>query len=373
MDWLRSQTKLFRAMLYCYPAEFRHEYGTEMEQLFADRLQSEPRWRVWLESVADLAFAAPREHGHILIADLKYGARILAAVPGFTVIALLVIALGIGATASVFSVVNAVLLRSLPYGHPEQLVYLWGPNQNFKGVPEELGPNIPDFYEWQRISHSFSGMTMLRTATVSLVQGGSSNLVSAAFVTGTFFGTLEATPEVGRILDAGDDQPGHEYVAVISSALWRSQFGFGADVIGKQVQLNRHNYTVVGVMPKDFGYPFDGDIPYTHSEFKQTNIWLPAAITANQRTDRVNFESVDAAIGRLRDGVSPAAAQAELQAIEARLNPLYPDMWRGWTALVRPLVQTIVGPVQEMLWLLLGAVGIVLLIAISNVANLVLA
>ncbi len=373
MDLLRSQTRLFRAMLYCYPADFRHEYGTEMEQLFADRLQSEPRLRVWVEAVADAAFSAPKEHWHVLIADVKYGARILAAVPGFTVIALLVMALGIGATASVFSVVNAVLLRSLPYGHPDRLVYLWSPNTNFKGVPDEMGPNIPDFYEWQRLSHSFSGMTMLRTSTVSLVQDGSASRMSAAFVTGTFFRTLEAAPEIGRPLDASDDQPGHEYVAVISNALWRSQFGSGRDVSGKQVQLNRHNYTVVGVMPKDFGYPLNGDIPYTHSEFKQTDVWLPLAIAATRRADRVNFESADAAVGRLRDGVSAAEAQAELQAIEARLNPLYPDMWRGWTALARPLIQTIVGPVQEMLWLLLGAVGIVLLIAIINVANLLLA
>jgi predicted permease len=373
MDWLRSQTKLFRAMLSCYPAEFRHEYGTEMEQLFADRLQSEPRWRVWLEALADVAFSAPKEHWHVLIADVRYGARVLAPVPGFTAIALLVIALGIGATASVFSVVNAVLLRSLPYGHPDQLVYLWSPNRNFKGVPDEMGPNVPDFYEWQRLSHSFSGMTMLRADNVSLVRESSSDRVSAAFVSGTFFRTLEAAPEIGRTLDASDDQPGHEYVVVISDALWRSQFGSASDVIGKQVQLNRHNYTVVGVMPKDFGYPFDGDIPYTHSEFRQTDIWLPVAIAANRRTDRVNFESVDAAVGRLRDGVSAAEAQAELQAIEARLNPLYPDMWRGWTALARPLVQTIVGPVQEMLWLLLGAVGMVLLIAIGNVASLLLA
>jgi len=374
MDWLRSQTKVFRAMLYCYPAEFRHEYGTEMAQLFADRLQSEPRIRVWLEAVADLAFTAPKEHWHVLIVDIKYGARILATVPGFTAIALLVIALGIGATTSIFSVVNAVLLRSLPYGHPEKLVYIFSPNRKFTGVPEELGPNVPDFYDWQRLSHSFSALTMLRARTLNLIREGSSNRVAAAFVTGSFFRTLEAWPRLGRALDANDDRPGHEYVAVISEALWRSQFGSRADVIGKQIQLNRHSYTVVGVMPKDFGYPFDGDIPYTNSEFKQTDIWLPAAYTAKQRTDRTDdFESADAAIGRLSNGVSVIAAQGELQAIEARLNPLYPEMWRGWSALVRPVVQTIVGPVQEMLWLLLGAVAIVLLIAISNVANLLLA
>jgi len=374
MDWLRSQTKLFRAMLYSYPAEFRHEYGTEMEQLFADRLRSEPRSRVWLEALTDLALTAPKEHLHVLMADIKYGARTLAAVPAFTAIALLVIALGIGATASIFSVVNAVLLRSLPYRHPEKLVYIWSPNHNFKGVPEELGPNVPDYYDWQHLSHGISAMTMLRKTTVNLILDGSPNRVSAAFVTGSFFRTLEALPEIGRILDADDDRTGHEYVAAISDALWRSEFGHAPDVLGKQIQLNRHIYTVVGVMPKDFGYPFDADIPYTHSEFKRTDIWLPAAYTAKQRTDRTDdFESADAAIGRLRDGVSMAAAQAELAAVQTRLDPLYPPSFRGSTVLLRPLVQTIIGPVQEMLWLLLGAVGMVLLIGIGNVANLLLA
>ncbi len=371
MDWPQKQTRLFRAMLHCYPAEFRHEYGAEMERLFTNRLQSEPCLRLWLETVADLAFSAPLEHWSILASDIKYGARVLAAAPGFTAIALLVIALGIGATVSIFSIVNAVLLRSLPYGHPEKLVYLWSPNVNFKGVPLELGPNVPDFYEWQHLSGSFSSMTMLRPAAVNVVRGNSVTRVGAAFVTGSFFRTLEATPEVGRSLDANDDRPGHERVAVIGDALWRSDFGAGPDVVGKQMRLNRRDYTVVGVMPKDFGYPFDGDIPYDGSGFKRTDIWLPAAYTVNRKTNRTNFDSA-VAIGRLRDGVAAAAAQAELAAIEAHLQPLYPEKWRGWTVLVKPLVDTIVGPVEKMLWLLLGAVTLVLLIAIGNVATLLL-
>ncbi len=372
MDWPQSQIRLFRALLYCYPAEFRHEYGAEMEQLFANRLQSEPRLRLWLETAADLAFSAPREHWHILLSDLRYGARLLAAVPGFTAIALLVIALGIGATVSIFSVVNAVLLRSLPYEHAEKLVYLWSPNPNFKGVPQEMGPNVPDFYDWQRLSHSFSAMTIFRQAALNLFLDGSARRVEAAFVSGNFFRTLQAWPAIGRSLDANDDRPGHNHVAVISGQFWRSQFASRPEVIGKQIQLNRQNYTVVGVMPKDFGYPFAGDIPYEQSEFKQTDIWLPVAYSLKQKTDRINFDSADA-IARLRDGISIGAAQAELNGLELRLQPLYPEMWRGWVALVRPLVETIIGPVKKMLWLLLGAVGIVLLIAISNVANLLLA
>ncbi len=373
MDWPQIQTRFFRTLLYCYPAEFRHEYGAEMEQLFADRLQSEPRWRLWLETVADLAFNAPKEHGHVLAADARYGARVLAATPGFTAISLLVLTLGIGATVSIFSLVNAVLLRSLPYRHPEKLVYLWSPNPNFKGAPQELGPNVPDFYEWQRRSHSFSSMTMLRQRGVNLVRNGSALPVDAAFVTGSFFQTFQAWPEVGRSFGKSDDRPGHKHVAVVSDALWRSQFGSDPHALGKQIQLNRDRYTVIGIMPKSFGYPLNGDIPYGQTEFRQTDIWLPMASTLGQKTDRTNFGSADAAIGRLRNGVSVAAAQAELKAIEIRLDPLYPEMWRGWTAFVTPLVQTIIGPVQKMLWILLGAVGIVLLIAISNVANLLLA
>ncbi len=373
MDWLPNQIKLFRALLYCYPTEFRHEYGSEMEQLFADRLQSESVFRLWLESLADVIVNAPKEHGNILISDLRYGARVLAAAPGFTIIALLVIALGIGSTTAIFSLVNAVLLRSLPYGHPEKLVYLWSPNSSFQGVPPEMAPNVPDFYDWQRLSHSFSSVTMLRIRAVNIVRDNSANRVSAAFVTGNFFQTLEAAPELGRSFTADDDRPGHEHVVIISQALWQSQFGSDPHSIGKRIRLNREQYTVVGVMPKEFGYPFNGDIPYVHSEQKQTDLWLPLAYNPNQKTDRTNFESGDAAIGRLRDGVSALSAQDELKAIELRLNPLYPEMWRGFTALTKPLIATIVGPVEAMLWLLLGAVSLVLLIAVSNVANLLLA
>ncbi|HEY1947073.1 MAG TPA: hypothetical protein VGG97_08710, partial [Bryobacteraceae bacterium] len=116
-----------------------------MQQLFAERLQREPRLWLWLETLSDLGISAAKEHLQILLSDIRYGLRVLAAAPGFTGIALLVIALGIGSAVSIFSVVNAVLLRSLPYAHPNELVYLWSPNPNLKGVPQEMGPNVPDF------------------------------------------------------------------------------------------------------------------------------------------------------------------------------------------------------------------------------------
>ncbi len=316
-----------------------------------------------------------KEHGRILISDLRYGARMLASAPGFTVAALLAIALGIGATTAVFSLVNAVLIRSLPYGNAGRLVYLWTPNSSFRGsmVPQELGPNSPDFYEWQQRSHSFSSLAMLDQRMFNLVTGTGVQRVGGALVTGDFFRTLEARTAIGRAINSDDDQPGHARVVVISDALWRRNFAADPHVIGKTLQLNRQKYTVIGVMPKEFGYPFEGDVPYGMADFGNTELWAPLALSAREKTDRVNFTSTEATIGRLRPGVSAGQAQAELKTIESGLNSLYPPEWRGWTALVRPLVETIVGPVREMLWLLLGAVAMVLLIACSNVANLLLA
>lgn len=373
MDWRQNHARLFRALLLCYPAEFRHEYGSEMEQLFADRLQVEPRLRLWLETLADIPLSAAREHLHVLSADLRYGVRALSGFPAFTLTAVLVLALGIGATTSIFSLVNAVLLRSLPYEHTEELVYLWSPNPDLTGQPPEITSCAADFYDWQRTARSFSSMTLLRQSAVNIAQNDTVNRVPAALVTGTFFSTLQASPEVGRSIVEADDAPGRERVAVISHRLWLSQFNADPRAVGKRLEVDREHYTVIGVMPEDFGYPFDGDIPYGSSGARQTDIWLPIAHTPSQKTNRAECGSVDAVIGRLRPGVPAAAAQKEMAAIQSRLDPLYPEGLRGFTALVKPLRQSIVGPVEKMLWLLLGAVGIVLLIAIGNVANLLFA
>ncbi len=372
MGWLQNHIRAYRLLLYCYPAAFRQEYGSEMEQLFADRVSSEPRLRLWLETIADIVVNAISEHWATLAGDVKHGVRVLSKSPSFTAFAVCIVALGIGSTVAVFSVINAVLLRSLPYGEPNRLVYLWSPNPDMKGVPEEIGPNVPDFYAWKGQSHSFSSISAFHTTGVNLVQDGFGSRVGAAMVTGDFFQTLQTNPAIGRTIDRGDDQPGHSQVVVISYSLWTSRFGAASSIIGKQVQVNRQPYTVIGVMPKDFGYPFEGDVPYEHTGFKQTDVWLPAGYTSKQKSDRTNFDSADA-IGRLRPGLSARAAQSELKSIESRLEPLYPPMWRGWTARVDPLIQTIIGPVHELLWFLLAGVSLVLLIAISNVTNLALA
>jgi predicted permease len=307
--------------------------------------------------------------------DTRFAVRQMRKNPGFNATALLVIGLGISAVTTIFSLVEAVLIHSLPYGHPERLVYIWTPNPRLgRSVPPEIAPSFPDFYAWQRTSHSFSSLSMVRQRMLNLVNGGQAKRIGGALVTGPFFNTLEAKPELGRTLNQEDDKPGYDNVAVISDGLWREQFSGDPGAIGKTLTFNREKYTIIGVMPKAFGYPFEGDIPLVAPGFRHTDVWVPLTVTPAQKTDRSNFDNADAVIGRLRNGVSFQQAQSELSLLEKRLDVLNPvGIMRGWQTLVVPLVDTILGPVTRMLWLLLGAVGLVLLIACGNVANLLLA
>jgi putative ABC transport system permease protein len=371
MAWRRSAVRIYRALLFAYPAEFRHEYGSQMEQLFEDRLHSEPALRVWLDTLADVAFSAPREHFHIVAADLVYGARMIRKSPAFTLVALFAMALGIGATTAVFSLINAVLLRSLPYGDPQRLVYIWMPNPRFKVMPLEMAPSSPDFYAWQN-NQSFSDLTMFNQELFKMIDADRVQRVGEASVAGNFFHTLGASPQLGRAIEPADDQPGHEHVVVISDALWRSRYGGAPSVLGKTLHLNHEIYAIVGVMPRGFQYPHRADFPYSDRDVAATDLWIPAALTPQQKTDWAGGGGL--VIGRLKPGVTLKQAQAEMSALEARLDPvLHPPEWRGWVALVRPFIDTAVGPVRPLLWLLLGAVSMVLLIACSNVANLLLA
>jgi putative ABC transport system permease protein len=373
MAWRRSAVRIYRALLFAYPAEFRHEYGSQMEQLFEDRIHSEPALRVWLDTLPDLAFSAVKEHVHILAADLVYGARMTRKSPAFTLVALFAMALGIGATTAVFSLINAVLIRSLPYGDPERLVYIWTPNPSFQGLPQEMPPFSVDFYAWQNGQHSFADLTMFNPRQFRLVDAGKVQRVGGATVAGNFFSALRAAPELGRAIEPADDEPGHGHVVVISDALWHSRFSGAPSALGKTLHLNRESYTIVGVMPPAFRYPHGPDFPYSDSDPAGTELWIPAALTQKQKSD-VNEGSDGVAIGRLKTGVSLIQAQAEMSALEARLDPvIHPPQWKGFVALVRPFIDTAVGPVRPLLWLLLGAVSLVLLIACSNVANLLLA
>ena len=303
--------------------------------------------------------------------DLRYGLRTLSKSPSFTITAVLTLALGIGACTAIFSLVNAVLIRSLPYGDPSRLAYLYTPNRQFKLPVELFDPAYADFYDLKKESHSFQDMTSFGQSVLSLASQGAAERVSAARVDGDFFQTFQATPELGRAIGPADDQQGREKVAVISHALWQSMFDLAADILNRSLLLDGESYQIIGVMPQDFEYPHFSDIPYGEAQYKTTQVWVPLALTPHQRADRDNASGTT--VARLKPGVSIAQAQAEMAAIMVHLDKLHDPQLPGWGALVANFVDSTEGHVRSLLWLLLGAVCIVLLIACGNAANLLLA
>ena len=314
----------------------------------------------WLESLAQ---------------DARYGLRTLGRSPGFTVTAVLTLALGIGACTAIFSLVNAVLLRSLPFGDPERLVYLFTPNRNIPIPREVIAPSYADLYDLKRQSRSYRDMTAFDQAVFRLASRdparGAVEKVNAAKVDENFFATLRSAPEFGRAIGADDNQPGHDKVAVIGHALWQSRFGGSLDVLEHSVVLDGVGYRIVGVMPPAFQFPTISDLPYGNSAIKSTQIWVPLALTAKQKVERE--PTSNNVIARLRDGVSIAQAQVEMSAIMLRLDTLHSAEMRGWCAYVKSFMDNAVGPVRGLMAMLLGAVGLVLLIACGNAANLLLA
>ncbi len=344
-----------------------------MEHLFEGRLATEPHVRLWLEVVSDVVMTAPKEHLDILASDLRHGARVLAKTPGFVFTALFAIVLGVSATTTVFSLINAVLIRSLPYSNPGRLVYMWTPIPRAVGIPRERQPFYADLVAWRKLSHSFENITAMRRY-IALLNGKNPQRVAAAKVLGNFFQTLGAFPQLGRMIERDDDRAGKQFVAVISNGLWHSRFGGDPAVLGKSIQIDRQSYRVIGVMPREFSYPHGIDFPgqYQFASLPRTDIWLPAALTPKQQSEP-DFDGFDAAIGRLRQGVSLSAAQSELSSIEKRLEPFHPEGWRDLQALLVPFIETAVGPVRPLLRLLMGAVFLVLLMACGNFASLLMA
>jgi predicted permease len=309
--------------------------------------------------------------------DVRYGMRTLRRAPGFTITAVLTLGLGIGACTAVFSLVNAVLLRSLPYGDPERLVYLFTPNPNLKIPAEVICPSYGDFFDIKRESRSYANMSNFEQVMFSVGGQGQAQRIGAARVDESFFFTLESPPDLGRAIGPEDIAPGHDKVALISHSLWVSMFAAKADVLGRDVQLDGAHYRIIGVMPPEFEYPFKTDLPYGNSHINSTQIWVPLALDAKQRAVRDPGNNVS--IARLRPGISITQAQSEMTALMARLDKQYAGEsaelkeLRQWGALVDGFTAISVGPVRPLMRLLLASVGLVLLIACGNAANLLLA
>ncbi len=295
-----------------------------------------------------------------LALDLHYGLRVLLRSPGFSVAIVLILALGIGANTLIFSVVNAVLLRPLPYQDSSSIMQIWHvpPANSFPGM-SFFSVSPANYLDWQSQSHSFEEMAAYGGATFNIGGKEQPEAIQAAAVAAGFFSILRVHPVLGRAFSPEEDRPGQGQVVVLGNTFWRDHFGADPGVIGRNIILNGEPYNVIGIMPPKFKFP----------DFAQ--IWVPLAWTNEKRAVRGNHNYM--VIGRLKSGVEIRAAQAELSAISSRLEQLYPEDDKGWGATLLPLREQIVGDVRPALLVLLGAVAFVLLIACANVTNLVLA
>jgi putative ABC transport system permease protein len=293
------------------------------------------------------------------IADLRYGLRALRRNPGFTLGAILVLALGIGANTAIFSIVNAAMLRPLPYDDASRLMQVWHvpPAKSFPGLTL-FSVSPANYLDWKAQSTSFESMSIYGGR--SLTFGGTDHpeVVPAAAVPPEFFAVLRSQPLLGRTFSADEDHPG-AHVILLGYKFWRDRFGSDLSVVGRDISVNSQRYTVVGVMPEKFLLP------------SFAKVWVPLGWSDVERSVRGNHNYL--VIARLKPGVQIQQARAELGAISTRLEQQYPEDDKGWGATLIPLREQLVGDVRTALLVLLGAVAFVLLIACANVANLVLA
>jgi putative ABC transport system permease protein len=299
--------------------------------------------------------------------DLRYGARMLLKKPGFTLIAVLTLALGIGANTAIFSVVNAVLLRPLPYAEPERLVALW--ESNTQRPMSRNSISYPNFFDWRAQSQSFERMASYYTIPMDLTGIATPVNLRGATVAPDLFATLGVKPLLGRWFVAEEEKPGIR-AAIISHSLWQRQFGGDPNIVGRSLTLGGRPFNVVGVMPTGFQFPI---------EASPVEVWVTSSVDGEKTDPKepAQYENRGSqflvAVGRLKPGVTIEQAQAEMNVIAGKLEKQYPDSNTRSGVRLIPYHNDLVYDYSEALWLILGAVGCVLLIACANVANLLLA
>jgi putative ABC transport system permease protein len=353
--------RFYRLLLRLYPSSFRAEYGGEMQADFRLRRERETglagRLGLAAGAVCDVVPNAVRAHLDILRQDVRHTARSLARAPGFAVTAVVVAALGIGATTATFSILDHALLRPLPFPEPDRLVRLWQ-DQSFRGYSQmEVSP--PNFRDWQRMSRSFEAIGAGHGVSANLVGHGEPRRLDGEAVTHQLLPLLGTAPALGRLFSAADDAPGAAGTLLLSDALWKTQFGGDPSVLGRSVLLDDEPFTIVGVMPPDFAYPN-----------RETRFWVPARFTEEQYEDRTN--NWLKLVARLEPGVSLEAARSEMRGIAAALERAYPRENAKNGATVNPLSQRLSNQSRLLVTALFGAALGVLLIACTNLANLLL-
>ncbi len=303
--------------------------------------------------------------------DLRYGARMLWKQPGFTLIAVLTLALGIGANTAIFSVINGVLLRPLAFHDPDRLVMLWTDNPAWQLGFHEIPATPADLNEWRARATSFEQLATFQSNPADLSDGGDPERVGGVDVAANLLPLLGVQPLLGRHISAAEEQPGQDRVALISYALWQRRFGGDAAILGKTITVNRAPRTVIGVLPEGFHFPRATEMPLVYNLPERADLWMPLARDARfweQRTQRGLI-----VIGRLKAGVTQAQAQTEMDSLAARQARDDPQTHEGWRVWLTPLFNQVVGQTRTPLLVLLGAVGSLLLIACANIASLLLA
>jgi putative ABC transport system permease protein len=290
--------------------------------------------------------------------DLRYALRMLAKNPGFTIVAVIALALGIGANSAIFSVVNTVLLQPLPYKDSDRLVMVWE-DASKHGYPRDT-PAVANYIDWRDQNQVFEGMAAIADQSFNLTGAGDPERLEGRRVSANLFSLLGVDPQLGRAFANEEDQPNSNRVAIISHRLWQRRFGSDANIVGKALTLNGESVTVVGVMPSQFQFPT-----------REDELWVPIAFTqAEAASRRRHYLQV---VARLKPEVTVERAQSEMTTIAMRLQQQYPEANTDLGAVVVPLHEQVVGDIKPALMVLLGAVGLVLLIACANVANLLLA
>jgi len=367
MRWRQELTFIIRRLVHRRRAEreldeeIRAHLEMEIERNIADGMSPEEARLAARRSFGSVAMSKEDSRSmwglgalETFWQDLRYGLRMLLKNPGFTTIAILTLALGIGANTAIFSVVNAVLLRPLPFAEPERLVWLWDTEPQLPTAPTSL----PEFLDWKERNRSFEHLAAYQSGNMFLDAGDGTRDTPVGLVTPEMFALFRVNPILGRAFTAEETLPGRSRVVALSHAMWRNRFGADPNALGRTVELSGAAYTVIGVMPAGFSFP------------NQAELWLPLPINPAKLDMGPHYLRV---VGRLRPEVTPAQAQAEMSVIAARLAQQHPEKIAGHGVKLEPLRDVIVGDIGSALFILLGAVGFVLLIVCANVANLLLA
>jgi putative ABC transport system permease protein len=317
--------------------------------------EARKRFGNWQSVREDCRDARSVSFGETMLKDIRFGMRMLRRNPGFTAVAMLTLALGIGANTAIFSIVDGVLLKPLPYEQPGQLVQVWEAPAPGKRIYASPGA----FLDWRQDSTVFEALSIADDTDRNLPGDGDPERVSGLAMSASGLQILRARPLFGRTFAPDEDQPGKDKVVVLTHGFWQRRFGGETNIVGRTIQLSDQSYTVIGVLPPRF---LLGD---------KTEFVVPTGVAPADADQRAGHSLQ--VIGRLKPGVTVEQAQTEMNVVAARLRPLYPPHKQDWGVILVPMHEQITGRIRPTLLVLFGAVGFVLLIACANVANLLLA